>query len=218
MSNFIPFEHTWLPLEEQRTRALELLARCKSRRSIREFSSVPVPRDLLESLILTAASAPSGANRQPWHFVVVTDAAVKKAIRVAAEAEEKESYERRMPEQWLQDLAPLGTDWHKEFLETAPALIAVFAKNYDLDEANQHKNYYVKESVGIAVGFLLVAIHNAGLVALTHTPSPMDFLTRVLNRPPNERAFVLIPVGYPKEGTVVPAIRKKSLPEVSTWL
>ena len=215
---FIPFEHTALSLEEQRTRALDFLAFCRRRRSIREFALTPVPQDLLASLVLTAASAPSGANRQPWHFVVVTDAALKKTIREAAEAEEKENYENRMPDEWLQDLAPLGTDWHKEFLETAPALIAVFAKNFDLDERSQHKNYYVKESVGIAVGFLLLAIYNAGLVALTHTPSPMDFLARLLNRPPNERAFVLIPVGYPKPGTVVPAISKKSLPEVSTWL
>jgi len=216
--NFIPFEPTSLSLEEQRARARDLLAFCKRRRSVREFSSAPIPRDLLESLLLTAASAPSGANRQPWHFVVVTDAALKKTIREAAEAEEKENYERRMPAEWLQDLAPLGTDWHKEFLETAPALIAVFAKSFDLDEHSRHKNYYVKESVGIAVGFLLLAVHNAGLVALTHTPSPMDFLARLLNRPPNERAFVLIPVGYPKTGTGVPAISKKTLPEVSTWL
>lgn len=218
MGNFIPFEHVELPLEEQRTRATELLSLCRRRRSIREFSSTPVPRDLLESLIETAASAPSGANRQPWHFVVVTDAALKKAIREAAEAEEKESYKRRMPTEWLQDLAPLGTDWQKGFLETAPALVAVFAKSYDLGENSEHKNYYVKESVGIAVGFLLLAIHNAGLVALPHTPSPMDFLARLLKRPRNERAFVLIPVGYPKVGTLVPAISRKSLPEISTWL
>jgi nitroreductase len=218
MANFIPFEHSALPLAEQRSRAENLLALCKRRRSVREFSSTTVPRDLLENLVLTAASAPSGANRQPWHFVVVTDAALKKAIRKAAEAEEKESYERRMPAEWRHDLAPLGTDWHKEFLETAPSLIAVFAKSYDIGEDGKHKNYYVKESVGIAVGFLLLAIHNAGLVALPHTPSPMDFLSRLLNRPANERAFVLIPVGYPKTGAVVPAITKKSLPEISTWL
>ena len=196
----------------------DFLALCRRRRSVREFSHSPVPRDILESLILTAASAPSGANRQPWHFVVVTDAALKTAIREAAEAEEKENYEHRMSAEWLQDLAPLGTDWHKEFLETAPALIAVFAKSYDVDEGGEHKNYYVKESVGIAVGFLLLAIHNAGLVALPHTPSPMGFLSRLLSRPPNEHAFVLIPVGYPKTGAVVPAIKKKSLREISTWL
>lgn len=218
MAKFIPFEHVILPLEEQRARAAGFLALCRRRRSVREFSTTPVDREILENLILTAASAPSGANRQPWHFVVVTDAALKKAIREAAEAQEKESYERRMSAQWLQDLAPLGTDWHKEFLEHAPALIVVFAKSYDLEEHTKHKNYYVKESVGIAVGFLLAAIHHAGLVALPHTPSPMDFLARLLNRPPSERAFVLLPVGYPKGGTQVPDIGKKTLSEISTWL
>ncbi|MBE0557162.1 MAG: nitroreductase family protein [Proteobacteria bacterium] len=218
MTEFIPFEYLRLSPEEQRTRASEFYALCRRRRSIREFSTTPVAREILERLVLTAASAPSGANRQPWHFVVVTDTELKKKIRQAAEEEEKESYERRMPQEWLNDLAPLGTDWHKEFLETAPSLIAVFAKSYDLKDGQRHKTYYVKESVGIAAGFLLLAIHNAGLVALTHTPSPMDFLAKLLDRPENERAFLLVPVGYPKEGTMVPAIGRKSLDEISTWL
>ncbi len=179
---------------------------CRQRRSIREFSSDPVPRDVLELIVQTASSAPSGANKQPWKFVIATDPKLKKEIRAAAEVEEKKNYEERMPREWRDDLEPFGTDWRKEFLENAPALIAVFAVNYE------------KESVGIAVGFLLVAIHNAGLVALTHTPSPMDFLQRILNRPENEKPFLLIPVGYPKEGTEVPDIEKKSVKEVSVWM
>lgn len=218
MAQFIPYRYQKLSVKETLTRASEFLALCSRRRSIREFSSMPVPREVLEKLVLTAGSAPSGANRQPWNFVVVTDAHLKKEIRLAAEAEERNNYERRMPEEWLEDLAPLGTDWHKEFLETAPALIILFAKSYDMEGRRRHKNYYVKESVGIAAGFLLLAIHNAGLVALTHTPSPMDFLGKILKRPENERAFLLIPVGYPKEGTKVPAISRKSLVDISTWL
>ena len=218
MAEFSLFEHAKLSPEEQCARAESFHRLCSRRRSIREFSRSPVPLEVLRTIILTAASAPSGANRQPWHFVIVTDPELKKKIRVAAEEEEKKSYEQRMPQEWLEDLAPLGTDWRKEFLEDAPALVAVFAKGYDLDDRRKHRNYYVKESVGIAVGFLLLAIHNAGLVALTHTPSPMDFLTRLLNRPDNERPFVLLPVGYPKEGTMVPVLRRKSIDEISTWL
>jgi iodotyrosine deiodinase len=218
MAEFYPYEHVRIPPEEQHARAEEFYQLCCRRRSIREFSPTPVERGLLERLVLTAASAPSGANRQPWHFVVVTNPDLKKKIRQAAEAEERKSYGERMSQQWLEDLAPLGTTWQKEFLETAPALIAVFARGYDVENGRIHKNYYVKESVGIAVGFFLLAVHNAGLVALTHTPSPMDFLGPLLGRPDNERAFVLIPVGYPKEGTQVPNIGRKLLTEVSTWL
>jgi nitroreductase len=169
-------------------------------------------------LVRTAGTAPSGANKQPWRFVIVTDPELKRKIRVAAEREEKESYEHRMPEEWLEDLAALGTDWHKEFLEIAPALIAVFSIEYDIDGEKTRKNYYVKESVGLAVGFLLAAIHNAGLVSLTHTPSPMHFLQSILNRPANERPFVLIPVGYPAENVKVPNIRRKQLEQISVWL
>jgi len=170
--------------------------------------------EMLEDIILTAGSAPSGANKQPWKFVVVDDPELKKQIRIAAEKEEKESYEHRMPQSWLDDLAELGTDWHKEFLEIAPALIVVFKERYRVEDGIQKKNYYTEESVGIACGFLLAAINNAGLVSLTHTPSPMNFLQKILMRPPNETPFLLIPVGYPAENAMVPDIRRKSLDEI----
>jgi nitroreductase len=217
MPDFTPFAYSPLSVEEQLKRARDFFEFCNRRRSIREFSSRPVPRELLEVILKTAGTAPSGANKQPWRFVVVRDPALKREIRVAAEAEEKESYEHRMPQEWLDDLAMLGTDWHKEFLEIAPALIVLFSINYTMDGDRIRKNYYVKESVGIAAGFLLAAIHNAGLVALTHTPSPMDFLQRILNRPENEKPFLLIPVGYPKEGTKVPDIKRKQLEEFVIW-
>ncbi len=217
MPEFTPFVHHPLPVEEQLQRAKDFFELCNRRRSIREFSSKPLPRELLEAILRTAGTAPSGANKQPWRFVVVTDPAVKREIRLAAEAEEKENYEHRMPQEWLDDLEALGTDWHKEFLEIAPALIVLFSINYTKDVDRVRKNYYVKESAGIAAGFLLAAIHNAGLVALTHTPSPMDFLQRILNRAENEKPFLLIPVGYPKEGTKVPDIKRKQLKEFVDW-
>jgi len=172
----------------------------------------------LETLIRTAGAAPSGANKQPWRFIIVTDKELKRKIRIAAERVEKENYERRMSREWLDDLAVLGTDWHKEFLEGAPALIAVFSVECEKEGERIRKNYYVKESVGLAVGFLIVAIHNAGLVSLTHTPSPMHFLQEILNRPSNERPFVLIPVGYPAENVTVPNIERKQLEQISVWL
>lgn len=217
MPNFIPLKFTSFSHEEQLRLAREFNDEYQRRRTVREFSDKPVPRELLELFLKAAGSAPSGANRQPWRFVVVTDPAVKKEIRAAAEKEERESYENRMPQEWLDDLAALGTDWHKEFLEIAPALIVVFAVNYDLEDGRVHKNYYVRESVGLATGFLLAAIHHAGLASLTHTPSPMDFLQRILNRPENEKPFLLIPVGYPKEGTTVPDIHRKPLEESVVW-
>jgi len=184
---------------------------------VREFSPKPVPRELLDTILRTAGTAPSGANKQPWRFVVVTDPGVKKEIREAAEKEEKESYEHRMPQEWLDDLAALGTDWHKEFLEIAPALVVVFSIEYEKVGDRTKKNYYVKESVGLAAGLLLLAIHNAGLVSLTHTPSPMNFLQRILGRPANERPFLLIPVGYPADGVTVPNISRKSPDEFVIW-
>jgi iodotyrosine deiodinase len=199
---------------EQRLASQEFFEKIRTRRSVRQFSSEPVPLEVIENAIRCAASAPSGANQQPWRFVVVSDPAIKRQIRLAAEAEEKENYERRFPDQWLQALAELGTDWHKEFLETAPYLIVVFRIDYGLDGNRRRKHYYVQESVGIAVGFLLVALHLSGLATLTHTPSPMNFLCRILDRPENERPYVLIPVGYPAPGATVPAIRKKDLGEV----
>ena len=185
----------------------------KSRRSVREFSSETIPINVIKNIVSTASSAPSGANKQPWKFCIVKDPELKKEIRLAAEIEEKENYDHRFPEEWLDDLNQFGTDWHKEFLEEAPYLIVIFKQVYDLKGDKQAKNYYVNESVGIAAGFLLTAIHNAGLVALTHTPSPMGFLEKILKRPKNERAFLLIPVGYPKAGTKVPVLKKKSFDE-----
>jgi len=187
-----------------------------SRRTVRRFSSEPVPYDLIEAAVRIAASAPSGANRQPWSFVVVSDPHLKKEIRVAAEAEEKENYERRFPDEYLEALEPFDTDWRKEFLETAPYLIVIFRQDYGLEDGRKVKNYYVPESVGISTGFLLAALHLAGLATLTHTPSPMGFLAKILDRPANERPYLLIPAGYPAEGCTVPDIRKKDLAEVLT--
>jgi nitroreductase len=214
MPDFIPYNYIPISEPEQLRRAREFCELCTRRRSIREFSDRPVAKELLELIIKTAGTAPSGANKQPWRFVVVTDLKLKHEIRLAAEKEERENYERRMPQEWLDDLAALGTDWHKEFLEIAPALIVVFAISHEPDG---RKNYYVSESVGIACGFLLAAIHNAGLVSLTHTPSPMGFLQKILNRPDNERPYLLIPVGYPKEGVTVPNIKRKELAEIVRW-
>jgi len=210
-----PLEFIRLPEDEQRRRAIEFFAQVRTRRSVRQFSSEPVPFELIESAVRCAALAPSGANQQPWRFVVVSDPERKRQIRLAAEAEEKENYERRFPEEWKEALEPFDTDWHKEFIETAPYVIVVFRIDYGLDPSGvKIKHYYVQESVGIAVGFLLLALHFAGLASLTHTPSPMGFLGKILDRPPNERPFVLIPVGYPAPGATVPVIEKKGLDQV----
>lgn len=217
MPDFIPFDFTPLSEQEQVQRAEKFFELCSRRRTLREFSDKPVSKDILEHILRTAGTAPSGANKQPWRFVVVTDPDLKRQIRIAAEAEEKQSYESRMPQEWLDDLSALGTDWHKEFLEVAPALIVVFAVVYTKEEDRIRKNYYVKESVGIASGFLIAAIHNARLVSLTHTPSPMDFLQRILGRPENEKPFLLIPLGYPKEGASVPDIHRKEMDEIVIW-
>lgn len=189
--------------------------RLAQRRTVRHFSPDPVPIAVLELAIAAASSAPSGAHLQPWTFVLVTDPALKQAIRGAAEQEERENYERRFPDEWLQALAPFGTDWQKEFLDTAPALIVVFTQQYGFDaEGQKVKHYYVQESVGIAVGFLLAALHWSGLATLTHTPSPMGFLREILGRPENERPFLLIPVGYPAPDCQVPNLERKPLVEV----
>ncbi|MEP2772672.1 MAG: nitroreductase family protein [Fulvivirga sp.] len=188
------------------------------RRSVRTFSDKPIPKEIIENIIKTASTAPSGAHKQPWTFAVVSNPDLKKQIKEAAEKEEYESYNSRMSEEWLEDLRPLQTDWHKPFLEIAPYLIIVFKKAYDIDtEGNKHTNYYVNESVGLAAGFLISAIHHAGLVALTHTPSPMNFLTKLLKRPANERAILLVPVGYPTEDTYVPKLSRKPLDEVAVF-
>jgi iodotyrosine deiodinase len=188
------------------------------RRSVRDFSNRSVPKEVIEKIILAASTAPSGAHKQPWTFCVVANHEIKSKIRAEAEKEEKESYNGRMSEEWLADLRPLQTDWQKSFLEIAPYLIIVFKKAFDvLPDGTKRTNYYVNESVGIACGFLLAAIHHAGLVALTHTPSPMNFLTKILNRPENERPFLLIPVGYPADETYVPKLRRKGVDEVVVW-
>lgn len=184
------------------------------RRTVREFDTTPVPAEVLENIILTAGTAPSGAHKQPWTFCLISDPSIKKKIREAAEEEEKISYSKRMPDQWKSDLKPLGTNWEKPFLEDAPYLIVVFKQSYGMDNGEKVQHYYVNESVGIACGFLIAAIHQAGLVAVTHTPSPMNFLSEILERPFNEKPYLLIPVGYPKSETYVPDIQRKSLEEI----
>ncbi|MCT4665020.1 MAG: nitroreductase family protein [Flavobacteriales bacterium] len=201
--------------EEMLTKSQEFYEEMKQRKSIRFFSDEAVDIQIIENLIKTAGTAPSGANKQPWKFCVVSNPELKKEIRIAAEKEEKLSYESRMSDRWLKDLAPLGTDWQKPFLEIAPYLIIVFKENYGLDEAgNKTQNYYVNESVGLAAGFLISAIHQAGLVTLTHTPSPMKFLAKILKRPKNESPFLLLPVGFAAEKTFVPSISKKPIEEI----
>ncbi len=190
----------------------------RARRTVREFAATPVAREVIEKCLLVAGSAPSGANLQPWHFVVVGDPAIKTRIRQAAEVEEREFYEQRAPQEWLDALAPLGTDANKPFLETAPYLIAIFSQSYGLlPDGRKVKNYYVQESVGIATGMLVTALHNAGLASLTHTPSPMGFLNEILGRPANEKPFLLLVVGHPAENAMVPDITRKSLAETTTF-
>jgi len=206
------------PVKEMRERARSFYELLKRRRTVREFSERPVPREIIEDCIMAAGTAPNGANMQPWHFVVIEDENVKKKIRAAAEEEEKEFYEKRASEEWLKALAPLGTDEKKPFLEEAPYLIAIFAEKYGLTKnGDKVLNYYVKESVGIATGMLITAIHHAGLASLTHTPSPMGFLNDILERPSNETPFLLLVVGYPKEEVKVPDITKKPLEEIATF-
>jgi nitroreductase len=188
------------------------------RRTIRDFSDKSVPKEVIENIILSASAAPSGAHKQPWTFCVVGDPAIKKQIRSEAEKEEYDSYNGRMPEEWLKDLRPLQTDWKKEFLETAPYLIIVFKKSYELNpDGSRGTVYYAAESCGLACGFLLAAIHHSGLGALTHTPSPMNFLSKVLNRPENEKPFLLIPVGYPADDCWVPDLSRKPIEQVCKW-
>lgn len=200
-------------------RAAALNERCQRRRSVREFAPDPVPRTLIEQCLLAASSAPSGANQQPWQFVVVTDPQTKRQIREAAEAEERRFYEDRASQAWLDDLAPLGTDANKPFLEIAPCLIAIFGEKWHYDATgDKQKHYYVSESVGIATGMLIAALHEAGLAALTHTPSPMGFLREVLGRPATERPFLLLVVGYPAADVQVPNIERKSLEQIATFI
>lgn len=213
----IPFSPLHFDEQTMLQRSRDFHADMERRRSLRFFSDRPVPKEVIENIIRTASTAPSGAHKQPWTFCVVGEPALKSEIKAAAEAEERESYSGRMSEEWLRDLAPLGTDWQKPFLEIAPWLIVVFKKAYEVEGGERSKCYYVNESVGIACGFLLAAIHHAGLASLTHTPSPMNFLQRILDRPENERPFLLIPVGYPAEGATVPDLQRKPLEQVSVW-
>jgi len=200
-------------------RAQKFYENMQQRRTIRDFSDRPVPREVIEVCLRAAGTAPSGANLQPWHFVAVNDPAVKKEIRVAAEIEEKEFYEQRAPKAWLEALAPLGTDWRKPFLEIAPWLIAVFAQPLRiLPDGTRSPTYYAIESVGIATGLLITAVHSCGLAALTHTPSPMGFLNRILDRPSHEKPFVLLVVGHPAKGALVPDIGRKPLSEISSFV
>lgn len=217
---FVPLAgYRCYPEDEMRARAEAFRRELARRRTVRQFADTPVPQGVIESCLRAAGTAPSGANLQPWHFVVVTDPALKRRIREAAETEEREFYRRRASPEWLEALAPLGTDERKPFIETAPVLIAVFAERYGLrPDGSRFSTYYATESVGLATGLLVAAVHHAGLVSLTHTPSPMGFLSEILGRPGNERPFLLLVVGYPAEGAVVPDIGRKPLEEIATFL
>jgi nitroreductase len=205
--------------EEMKRRAAEFHAEVRRRRTVREYSSRPVPREIIEDCLRAAGTAPNGANMQPWHFVVVSDPAVRKKIREAAEKEEHEFYHGKAPQEWLDALAPLGTNENKPFLEDAPYLIVIFAETYGvLPDGRKVKHYYPQESVGIATGILITALHHAGLASLTHTPSPMGFLNELLGRPPQERPFLILVAGYPAEFATVPAITKQPLEDIATFI
>ena len=216
---FIPLtQYEEFPVEEMRRRTRAFHEQLSKRRTVRDFSDRPVPRDIIDECLLSAGTAPSGANQQPWHFAVVTDAGIKKKIREAAEEEERAFYSGRAPDAWLEALSHLGTDEHKPFLEIAPYLIVVFAQNHGVKpDGSTYKHYYVSESVGLATGMLIAAVHNAGLVSLTHTPSPMNFLNKVLHRSSHERAFLVLVVGYPADDVKVPKIEKKTLEDIATF-
>jgi iodotyrosine deiodinase len=216
---FEPLDFQFHDERAMRERANAFLASMRRRRTVRDFSTRPVPREIIEAAVMTAATAPSGANQQPWTFVCISDAEAKAKIRVAAEEEERAFYEGRAGDEWLAALKRLGTDWRKPFLETAPWLIACFGQRYGIAPDGSHiKHYYVPESVGIAMGFLITALHEAGLATLTHTPSPMGFLNEICGRPSHEKAYVLLVAGYPADGCTVPVIEKKTLEEVSGWI
>lgn len=216
---FQPYGPDRLPLRETQQRMQDFYTRLDARRSVRFFSPDPVPQAVIADAIRAASTAPSGAHRQPWRFVAVSAPSIKRQIRIAAEAEEKRSYESRMSEEWREALRPIGTDWNKPFLETAPWLVIVFAQMYGLSpDGSRQTNYYVRESVGIACGIFITALHQAGLATLTHTPSPMKFLKEILQRPANEQPYILFPVGYPAGDAVVPELARKPLDEVAVWV
>ena len=214
---FIPHKPISFPLDEMHRRSEEWYVLLNKRRTVREFSDRAIPRELIENIVMAASTAPSGAHKQPWTFCLVSDPDVKKQIREGAEKEEYENYHGRMSTEWLQELKKFDTDWHKPFLETSPWLIVIFKRVYEMADGKKQNNYYVNESVGIATGFLLAGLHYAGLTALTHTPSPMNFLGKILNRPENERPYLLIPVGYTADSAMVPNIRRKEVSEVIAW-
>jgi len=216
--NHIPYPQPQKREDQPVAASREFFEKMKVRRSVRFFSDEDVPKEVIENIIKTAGSAPSGANKQPWFFVAVRNKEIKKSIREAAEKEEKEFYESRATEEWLKDLEPIGTNWEKPFLDVAPWIIVVFKRLYDQSEEGRTKNYYVQESVGLACGFLIAAIHNAGLATLTHTPSPMNFLADILGRPANEKPFLLLPVGYAAKDATVPNIKRKSIDEIALFL
>ena len=211
---FIPFKQKELTKEEQEDKSRSFYELLDQRRSIREFSDKAVDLKVIENIVMSASTAPSGAHKQPWTFCVVSNAEIKKQIREAAEIEEKENYSKRMSERWKEDLEPFGTNWEKPFIETAPYIIVAFKRAFETINGEKRNNYYVNESVGIACGMLISAIHNAGLVTLTHTPSPMNFLAKVLDRPENERAYLLLPVGYAANDAEVPDIQRKAINDV----
>jgi len=213
-TNGIPYDYRRLPHAEMQQRAREFYALMQRRRTVREFSTDSIPEGIIEDSIRTAGTAPSGAHKQPWHFCVIRDADIKHRIRLAAEEEERINYSGRFPQDWLDDLAIFGTDAVKEHLDDAPVLIVVFRENYRIVDGKRKKNYYVSESVGIATGMLLAALHNAGLATLTHTPNPMQFLNEILVRPKNEVPVLIIPVGYPKPDTKVPDLTRKPLESI----
>ena len=216
---FIPLNFRSLDDKSMQDEARAFYQLMSRRRTVREFSDRDIPDLVLENVLLAAGTAPSGANMQPWHFVVVKDMTIKKRIREAAEVAERALYERRASEEWLQALAPLGTDANKPFLEKAPVLIAIFLKKFTIDESGQKlKNYYTTESVGIATGLLITALHKAGLATLTHTPSPMKFLSKILERPSHERPFLLLVCGYPADHAMVPDLKRRTLREISTFI
>ncbi len=214
---YIEYTRESYTTDEMLKRSKEFYDWMDKRRTVRDFSDQPIPKEVIENILLAASTAPSGAHKQPWTFCVITNPELKKQIRAAAEKEEYDSYNGRMTDEWLEDLAPLGTNWEKPFLEIAPALIIVFKRIYELDGERKRNNYYVTESVGLATGFLLSAIHHAGLVALTHTPSPMNFLCKLLKRPENERPFLLIPVGRLANNTQVPDLKRKTLNQIDVF-
>lgn len=217
-ADFVPYQRDTYSPAEMEARSLEFYNWLDTRRTVREFADTPVPRSVIENIFRAASTAPSGAHKQPWTFCAISNPEMKKQIRQAAEEEEYRNYHGRMSEEWLDDLKVFGTNEHKPFLEIAPWLIVVCRRIYEIENGEKQNNYYVNESVGLATGMLLTAIHHAGLVALTHTPSPMAFLTKLLNRPANERPFLLIPVGYPPQPTTVPDLTRKSLDQIAVFM